>query len=95
MIRKTMIALAAVAALGTAFVATEASARSGGHGFGGHHGFSGGGFRHHGFHRGFFGSGFGFYGYPYSAYYGYDGCYQVRRVPTPWGWRWRRVWVCG
>jgi hypothetical protein len=24
-----------------------------------------------------------------------DGCFVVRQVWTPWGWRWRRVWVCG
>lgn len=24
-----------------------------------------------------------------------DGCWRVYRVPTYWGWRWRRVWVCG
>lgn len=23
-----------------------------------------------------------------------DGCVQVRQVWTPWGWAWRRVWVC-
>jgi hypothetical protein len=23
-----------------------------------------------------------------------DGCLQVRRVWTEWGWTWRRVWVC-
>jgi hypothetical protein len=24
-----------------------------------------------------------------------DSCFIVRRVWTPWGWHWRRVWVCG
>jgi hypothetical protein len=24
-----------------------------------------------------------------------DGCWRIHRVPAPWGWRWRRVWVCG
>jgi hypothetical protein len=45
---------------------------------------------------------FGFYpGYDYgyydNGYYdnGYDdGCYQARQVPTRYGLRWRRVWVC-
>ena len=27
-------------------------------------------------------------------YYGGDNCYQQRWVPTPYGWRWRDVWVC-
>jgi hypothetical protein len=24
-----------------------------------------------------------------------DGCFRVHRVWTSWGWRWRRIWVCG
>jgi hypothetical protein len=39
---------------------------------------------------------FGFsYGYaPYYDYdYGYD-CTRLERVPTPYGFRWRRVYVC-
>ena len=24
-----------------------------------------------------------------------DDCFVVRQMWTPWGWRWRRVWVCG
>jgi hypothetical protein len=39
---------------------------------------------------------FGFPGY-YSDYdYDYNdySCFQVRQVPTRYGWRWRRVWVC-
>jgi hypothetical protein len=94
MLRKLTIALAATLAIGAGVTATDASAAGrhgmmmhGSHGFHGfHHGF--------GFHGRFFGPGIGFYGYPY-AYYGDDGCYQFRRVPTPWGWRLRRVWVCG
>jgi len=23
-----------------------------------------------------------------------DSCVVVRRVWTPWGWHWRRLWVC-
>ena len=37
------------------------------------------------------------YGDPYyaAAYYDDGGCYIVRRrVPTPWGWSFRRVTVC-
>lgn len=26
---------------------------------------------------------------------GDNGCFRVRRVWTPWGWTWRRIWVCG
>ena len=85
MFRKTMIAAAAIMAIGVAAIPTDASARW--HG-GWHGGWYGGGWR---------GPGWGFYGYPYAygpgPYYG--GCYQVRRVPTPYGLRWRRVWVCG
>jgi hypothetical protein len=48
-------------------------------------------FRHH--HRGFVG--FGLYAYG-PDYYDYDySCYQRRFVPTPHGWRWRLIWVCG
>ncbi len=67
----------------------------GGLGVGGMHGFHrpfvGPGrfaFRHHRFHR--FHNGFFFA----SIDDGY-GCVTVSRVWTPWGWRWRRVWVCG
>ena len=105
MLRKTMIALLVVAAVGLVSP-TVASAR-GGHGF--HGGFHGGGF-HHGFYGRGFGWGLGFgapyaygwgypygYGYPY-AYGGYaddGGCYLVRRrIHTRHGWRWRRVEVC-
>ncbi|HLH94617.1 MAG TPA: hypothetical protein VKW08_05815 [Xanthobacteraceae bacterium] len=42
-----------------------------------------------------FGFGFGFYpGYDYYAYDYGDDCYQWRRVRTPYGWHWARVWVC-
>jgi hypothetical protein len=42
-------------------------------------------------------------GYPYygGGYYGYGGygpgpygCWRTVRVGTPYGWRWRRLWVC-
>jgi hypothetical protein len=92
MSRLSAIALAAALALGSISFATEASAR-GGHGghFGGGH-FGGGHFG--GFHRGFGGFGLGYgYGPGYYSYYG--GCWRTRRVATPWGWRWRRINVCG
>lgn len=94
MSRFKMFALAAVLALGSLTMATEASARGGhwgggGHWAGGHWG--GGHFGHgFGFHRGF-----GFWGGPYYAYYPYAGCWRWRRAWTPWGWRLHRVNVCG
>jgi hypothetical protein len=107
MLRKAVIALLAVTAVGLT-APTMALAR----GFGGH-GSGFGGFHGGGFHGGFRGRGFGFgfapygyyggYGYPYGYPYadgGYDeddgGCYLVRRrVHTPRGWRLRRVEICG
>jgi hypothetical protein len=66
----------------------------------------GSGFRH-GFHRHGFrrfapfavGLGWPYYNeYYYDGYYDnypYDeGCYDLRRVPTRYGWRWQRVYVC-
>jgi hypothetical protein len=88
MLRKTIVAIAAAATIGgtVALSSTEASARGGWGGHGGHFAFHGGGFRHFG--------GFGgarFYGgyYPYYAY-GYS-CW--RWVPTRWGGV-ARIWVC-
>ncbi|HEX2655223.1 MAG TPA: sulfur globule protein precursor [Xanthobacteraceae bacterium] len=88
MFRKLVIALAASAALAAAFASGEASARP--VGFLGPPVHAG----HHHHHGGFFFGGPLFAGYPYAYDY-YGGCYQVRRVPTPVGLRWRRVWVCG
>ena len=96
MIRKLTVMLAAVAAL-TALTATGALARHGmvGHSVGGHpHTMAGphhGNFAFHHHHHGFFHNRFAFVGVPYA--YDYD-CYAVRRVWTPWGWSWRRTWVC-
>ncbi|WP_315834422.1 hypothetical protein [Bradyrhizobium prioriisuperbiae] len=53
---------------------------------------AGPGYRHHHHHF----RRFAFVG-PYTGYWDYpstDGCYQVRRVLTSYGWRWRRVDVC-
>jgi hypothetical protein len=101
MLRKMILALCAMAAIGMV-LPTAASARGGFGGFhgGGFHGggFHGGGFRGGGF--GFYGFGYPYYaygGYPYYGYGGYDdgGCYLVRRpVRTPYGIRYRRVEVC-
>ena len=55
-----------------------------------------------GFHRGFVGPRFGFRGPRFGFRFGvapfgygaYASCRQVRRVWTPFGWRWRSIWVC-
>jgi len=85
--KRTLLAIAAAAALAIAAVPSTASAQHwGGHwgGWGGHH-FGWGGPR----------VSFGF-GVAPSYDYGYAGpaCYRVHRVWTPFGWRWHRVWVC-
>ena len=83
MLRKMMIVLVAIAAMGAVAIPTDVSARHGGHG-----GWSGRG--HFG---GFRSGGFRFRGYSYPYYagaYGYS-CWRWRA--TPWGPR--RVWVCG
>jgi hypothetical protein len=43
------------------------------------------------FHHRFFGFGRPF---AFAAVAG-DGCFVIRRVWRPWGWTWRRIWVCG
>jgi hypothetical protein len=56
-------------------------------------------FRHHHHRRNFafaafpFGFNDGYYN-DYAYDYDYDDCYQVRRIRTPYGWRWRRIDVC-
>ena len=84
MLRKLVLAVAAVAALGgaTAISATPAAAWGG-------HGWHGGG----GWHGGWRGYGPRFYGGPVYAYGG-GGCLVRRVVPTPWGPRWRLVNRC-
>ena len=101
MLRKSLIALAAVGALATAFV-TDASAAPGHRGPGaGRSGFNAGihnNFRGAFHGRGFRGNGFARFRaapFVFGNTYAYDdGCWQLRRVPTHWGWQWRRVWVC-
>ena len=96
MFRKIMFALVALATIGAAAVPSAAQARGG---------WRGGG---RGWGRGWgwgpavgVGIGLGLAaGYPYygGGYYGYGpgpyGCWRTVRVGTPYGWRWRRVWVC-
>ena len=86
MLRKLIIAFAATVAIGAAAIPTSASAYWHGHG-GWHGGWHGGG-----------GARDGVGLLPLcvtrpAPYYG--GCYRKVRVGTPYGWRWRRVWVCG
>jgi hypothetical protein len=38
---------------------------------------------------------FAFNTYYDSSYPDYGDCWDIRRVHTPLGWRWHRVWVCG
>jgi hypothetical protein len=63
--------------------------------------FVGSGARFAHFHRGFghrrFGFGFGFGSgfWPYYAYADdYGSCWRLRHVRTPYGWAWRRIYVC-
>jgi hypothetical protein len=108
--RKTFVALLAVASIGL-LSPSVASAKAGFGGGGGFHGgFHGGGFRGGGIGLGLglglagaygaygypYGYGYGYGPYAYSDYYGDGGCYLVRqRVWTPYGWRLRPVRVCG
>jgi hypothetical protein len=87
MIRKTILIVAAAAALGTTALAPTTASAAGG-GWHGHH--------HHGhghshrWHRGF-----GFYGPAFPVYAGYRDCTMKKRwVATPRGERLRWVQVC-
>jgi hypothetical protein len=85
--KKTLLALGTAAALtlgAVAAVPTTAGAAPWGWGHGGH-------FRH------FWGGprfAFGFGAGPWSSYAFAGSCSRVHRIWTPFGWRWRRVWVC-
>jgi hypothetical protein len=103
MVRKIFIALAAAAGLGAAALTPGTAAAASGFHHGIHTGFHGhfaprpafhGRFvyRHHPiFVRHHFRRQFAFVGVPLVAG---DSCVVVRRVWTPWGWHWRRIWVC-
>ena len=95
MFRKCIISFAAAATLG---VAALASGPASAHWGGGHHMWA---FHHpHFFIRERF-----VFRHPYFVRHHFaliqapilidDGCWRIHRVPTYWGWRWRRVWVCG
>jgi hypothetical protein len=80
MFRKLTLAAVAAASLGLiALAPTSASA--------------GGFFPHHHHHHFGHGHGFGL-GVGFAGGGGYDGCWQTRRVLTPFGFRWRTVNVC-
>jgi carbohydrate-selective porin OprB len=80
MLRKVTLALVAAASLSVmALAPSAASAKPWGGGWGG-------GWHHHHHHG--FGFGVGYIGG------GYDGCYQTRRVLTPYGVTFRTVNVC-
>jgi hypothetical protein len=81
MSRKLTIALVAAASLSAVALIPSTAAAKGG-GFGGH-----------GFHHGHFG-GFGGVGFDAGYADDEDGCYAVRRVYTPYGYRLRTVNVC-
>jgi hypothetical protein len=81
MSRKLALGLVAAASLGAMALAPSAASA---HGWGGHH--------HH--HFGHFGHHYG-HGFGVAYIGGYDeGCYVVRRVPTPFGFRLRTINVC-
>jgi len=80
MLRKLIIVLTATVAIGAAAIPTSASAYWHGHG---------------GWYGGWRGPGWGYYPYAFAPTPYYGGCYRNVRVGTPYGWRWRRVWVCG
>lgn len=97
MLRRIVMACAAIAAVAVVMAPTDADARWRG-------GWRGGYYRGWGPAVGLglglgLGAGYGYgygYGYPYygGGYYAYGGCYRTVRVYTPYGPRWRRVWVC-
>ena len=100
MLRKLMMTCVAAATIAVVAMPTEASARwrgggwhgGGWHGGGWHGGGWHGGWRGYGFRRGYYplyGAGIG------MGVYGAYSCIRTVRVFTPYGPRWRRVWVCG
>jgi hypothetical protein len=88
MLRKLTLGLIAATSLSALALAPTAASAGGG---GGWHGGFGGGFG--GMHHHHFGHGFGI-GYIGAGYVDDDGCYVVRRVPTPFGYRLRTVNIC-
>jgi hypothetical protein len=99
MLKKFAMVLVALATVGAAAVPTTASARGwgrGGGGWGRGRGWGWGPAVGVGIGLGV-AAGYPYYGggYGYGAYGpGPYGCWRTARVGTPYGWRWRRVWVC-
>ena len=92
MLRKILFAMLALVTIGAAAVPNTAQAR----GWGGRGGGGRGWGRGVGWGAVGLGVGLGLAaGYPYYGYGpGPYGCWRTVRVATPYGWRWRRVWVC-
>jgi len=91
MLRKLILILIGTAAIAFVTLPTDVSARGwrGGHGWHGHSSYGWRGYRSYGYP-------YTYYPTYYPAYYsGYYGCYRNVRAATPYGWVWRRVWVCG
>jgi hypothetical protein len=85
MIRQSLLALAAVAVLGTGALTPNTAAAA-----------------WRGWHRDAIEDRFEhrfFVRHPIAfrrfAFADVDGCVGIRRAWTPWGWSWRRIWVCG
>ena len=78
MLRKLTLALVAAGSLSAVALAPTSAS-------------AGGFWPHHHHHHHGLGLGIGFVG---GGYGGYEGCYQVRRVLTPYGYRFRTVNVC-
>ena len=95
MYRKILLIIALLVGGSVAFAPTQASARRGGRGWGGR-GFGWGGAAiglglELGLAAGYPAYG---YGYPAYGYPAYGGCWRRGVVHTPYGPRYRRVWVC-
>ena len=83
--RRTLLAIGAAVALAAVSLPTSAIAQR-------HH--WGGGFGGPGISFGFGVAPGPYYDYGYSDYGDGGGCYQIRRIRTPFGWQAHRVWVC-
>ena len=96
---KSILALVAAVSLGAmTLLPSTADARHRGwhHGWGHHHGWHG--WHHHGWRRWHHPRRYYWGPWPYAAWAGPvvvgHPCVRLRRVWTPWGLVWRRVWVC-
>jgi hypothetical protein len=101
MFRKIMFAVVALATIGAAALPSTAQARGwgrGGGGWGRGRGWGWGPAVGVGIGLGLAGGypayGGGYYGYGGGYGAGPYGCWRTVRVGTPYGWRWRRLWVC-